>query len=129
MIAEVDKSLFPIITLKTLPVEISNQELEEYLLYQENLLKDTTEKIILIYNTDNSRFLSGDQTVRITNWSKENKALFKEKTLGTCVVSSSVLSNLMIKGIKLLMKSSFEAEVFSNMEDAIKWAQKQLETK
>ena len=124
MIAEVDDSLFPIIILNTLPVEISDQQLEEYLLFHEKLLKEAREKLIIIYNTDNSRYLSGDQTVRISKWSKNNQPLFLEKTLGSCVVTSTILSNLIIRALRFLMKSNFDAEIFSNMDQALIWAKK-----
>ena len=126
MIAEVDKSLYPIIIIKTLPVEISDTQLEDYLKMQEELLQEATQKIIFIYDTNNSRYLSGDQTVRISKWSKIKEQLFKEKCLGTCIVTSSVLSNLIVRIIKSLLKSRFEAKVFSNMDNAIKWASEQL---
>ncbi len=126
MIAEIDDSLFPIIILNMLPVEISDHGLEQYLLFQEKLLQETNQKLLLIYNNESARFLSGDQFVRISKWSKSKEALFKENTLSTCVVTSSILSNLVIKSLKILLKSTFKAKVFQNVDQAIYWSQEQL---
>ncbi len=129
MIVEVDTSLFPIIILKTLPVEVSDSDLEEHLAQFEKLLLEVPEKVIIIHDINKARFLSGDQMGRIRNWSIKNHALFQEKTLGSCIVSSSILSTLIIKAIGLLLKSSFTSEIFSSMEAAVSWAKKRLNEK
>jgi hypothetical protein len=126
---EVDSSLFPIIIFTTLPVEVSDKDVEEFLLFYKNLLLSSTEKVIIIHDINKSRFLSSDQMARIAEWSKENKPLFKETTLGNCIVSSSILSNLIIKAIRLLLKSTFDSEIFSTMEAAMIWAKSKLPEK
>jgi len=129
MIVEVDSSLFPIVIFKTLPVEVSDRDLEEYLLFFERFLEDAPEKIILIHDISKARFLSGDQMSKIKNWSIEKRPLFEKKQLGSCVVSSSILSTLIIKGIRFLLKSSFDSEIVSNMDTALSWAKKRLNEK
>jgi hypothetical protein len=66
---------------------------------------------------------------RIAKWSKEKKPLFTEKTIGNCIVSSSILSNLIIKAIRLLLKSTFDSEIFPTMEAAMIWAKSKLSEK
>jgi hypothetical protein len=127
MVLEADLSQFPIIILKSLPVEISDNDIEEYLQYLEKFLSEANEKVVIIYDVNLSRFINGDQTVRISKWAQEKHPLFKEKTLGTAVVTSSILSNLIIKGIRFLTKQQFDAEVFSNMEAAIAWGKKLIQ--
>lgn len=129
MIIEVDTSLFPIIIFKSLPVEVSDKDLDEFLSYFENLLLEASEKLIIIHDITKGRFISGDQMSRIRNWTILNQPHFAEKQLGSCIVSASVLSNLTIRGIRLLLKSSFKSEIFSNMESALSWAKKRLDEK
>jgi hypothetical protein len=129
MIVEVDTSLFPIIIFKSLPVEVSDNDLEEFLSYFEKILLEASEKLIIIHDITKGRFLSGDQMARIRNWTILHQSLFAEKQLASCTVSASVLSNLTIRGIRLLLKSSFKSEIFSNMESALSWAKKRLDEK
>ncbi|HVD98230.1 MAG TPA: hypothetical protein VNB90_08485 [Cytophagaceae bacterium] len=126
---EVDKTLYPIIIFRSLPVEVSDQDLEEYLMGLEKILREAPEKLVIIHDINKSRFLSGDQLSRIRKWSLDSKALFDEKTLATGVVSSSVLSSLIIKAIRFLLKSNFTSEIFSNMDTALSWAKKRLNEK
>jgi hypothetical protein len=126
---EVDSTLFPIIVFTTLPVEISDKDIDEFLLFYENMLLESKEKVIIIHDINKSRFLSSDQMSRIAQWSKKNKPLFTEKTLGNCIVSSSILSNLIIKAIKLLLKSTFDSEIYSTMDAAMIWAKSKLPKK
>lgn len=126
MIIEVDKSLFPIIIFKSLPVEISDKDLEEYLSFFEKFLLEAPEKLIIIHDISKGRFLSGDQLSRIRTWSISKQSLFVQKQIGSCVVSSSILSTLVIKAIRILLKSDFHSEIFSNMDIAKNWAQKRL---
>lgn len=126
MIIEVDDTQFPIIIFKTLPVEVSDNDLEEYLSFFEKLLREVPEKVIIIHDVNKSRFLSGDQITRIKNWGIAQRALFAEKTLDTAVVTSSVLSTLIVKTIRLLIKSDFQSEMFTNLDSALRWAKKRL---
>jgi hypothetical protein len=122
MIIEADSSHFPIIIFKSLPVEVSDVDLENTLSFYENFLQNVPSKVILIYEVSKVRFLSSDQITRISEWSKKNKTLFREKTIDTCVVSTSILSTLIMKAMKFMMKSSFKAEIYSSMSLAMQWA-------
>lgn len=126
MIAEVDNTHYPIVIFKMLPIEISDQNLENYLALIEKSLLESNQKLIIIYNNQDSRFLSGDQLVRISKWGSSKTALFQANTIGTCVVTSSILSNLILKSLKVLLKSNFNASVFSSMELALEWSKEQL---
>ena len=126
MIIEVDDTLFPIVIFKSLPVEVSDKDLEDYLSFFENFLLEASERMIIIHDINKGRFLSGDQLSRIRNWSISKQRLFAEKEIASCVVSSSILSTLIIKAIRILLKSDFHSEIFSNMDTALRWAQKKL---
>jgi hypothetical protein len=126
MIIEVDETLFPIVIFKSLPVEISDNDLEEYLSFFEKFLLEASERLVIIHDINKGRFLTGDQLSRIRNWSISKQNLFTEKKIASCVVSSSILSTLIIKAIRFLLKSDFHSEIFSNMDTAISWAQKRL---
>ncbi len=129
MFVEVDTTLFPIVIFKTLPVEVSDSDMEEYLSFFDNFLQEASEPIVIIHDINKARFITGDQMSRIRNWSLQHKQIFLQKNIKSCVVSSSILSTLIIKAIRLLLKSTFDSEIFSNMDTALSWAKKSLNEK
>jgi hypothetical protein len=104
-----------------LPITPTDADLDEYLEEQAVLLNGLNEKVILIYDINNSKFIGSEQRIKIGKWSKEKTPLFLEKTYGTCLVNTSVIANIIMKGI-FLFTGSQQTPIFSKMEEAIKWA-------
>jgi hypothetical protein len=60
------------------------------------------------------------------NWLKDNEALLKEKVEGMALVNTSAIIGIVIKGVFLIKKPTIPTEIFSNLDQAIKWSEEKL---
>jgi hypothetical protein len=127
MLVTIDKSRFPIILLTFQPVESTDKNVEDYLNEHLKLLQETPEKLFLIYDLNQGKYMSMDRRVRMARWAEKHSSLFKEKVMGLANVNTSVLANIVMKGFLLLIPVHMRPTMFTKISHALQYAEEVLE--
>lgn len=122
---EVDKTHYPVIIFSNKPVTATDSEIEAFLNLQLALIHEAKGKLVYIYDINQSKMMSSKQRIHIAKWSKENDEILN-KNVNSCIVNSSVLMTLMIKGIMIINKSIQQTKIFKTVPEALEWSKEYI---
>lgn len=123
-----DKSLFPIVVVKFKGGEISEKEFDAHLDRMYHLYSEH-DKILIVFDTSNAKYLSSTLRIKQGNWLKKHHKLLKDTIIAAVYVSSSVMMKMMLKGIFLVQTPAWEHKVVVNLDNGLEWAKEKLKEK
>jgi hypothetical protein len=123
---EIDKTNFPIVTIRMHNVEPSAQDFKIYLQEHLEMLSSTSEPVILIMDISNGKSLSSELRIEQGNWNKKNYDLLRSKMKGMVFVTKSLVMQFVIKAVCIIQKLPVDYLVVRDFSEAMNWAEGQL---
>ena len=125
-IANFDFSNLPIVVITVTPVEPTEATYDEFLRKMSKTVNEAVEKIAIITDLTQGKYLKSELRIKMGNWLKDNEVLLKEKVEVMCLVNKSAIVNIVIKGVFLIKKPAVPTQIFSTLEQAIQWSDEKL---
>ncbi len=124
----VDMSKFPLVHVRMQPKEPSNEEMDAYIDYYDQLHLQPKPFVLLMEFPQKMVFLKAEHRIKLGNWSKNNKE--KAKKCKACVfLVRNFFYNIIMKGVFLIQAPVNEYIVTDKMEKAEEWLSKTMENK
>jgi len=126
-IAKIDTSVPQRVLVTFHPVDGTVEEFQEYMEALINIIKNLKERSVVIFDGSNGKFIDSDCRMVIVQYLKENKTVYQEKVISSIAVTASSISTVVLKLLMPMMDKEIRSEVFSSLNDAIKWADRKID--
>jgi hypothetical protein len=118
---------WPIVITTPPPGTVTDQELQDYLDYYEQLVSERTGPYVEVLDLRYASGISPRQRHMLSQRMNEAQATFAAgRLMGTAMVFTSTFMRSLLTTIFWLRKSKHPSVVFSNVDEAIAWAEELL---
>ncbi|MFQ3575431.1 MAG: hypothetical protein SNJ77_03245 [Cytophagales bacterium] len=124
--AELITKDFPIILIKTNPIDPTPQQIEEFFKEVDDYLSQTEGDVVTISWNEKAVFISSEARILIGKKANEITEKHKTRTKASIIVSEGMVAQMMLKAIALVYKPMKDAIIVSKLEDGYKKAKEIL---
>ncbi|MDX2188407.1 MAG: hypothetical protein SFY32_00975 [Bacteroidota bacterium] len=120
-----DYSQLPIVVIDVQREPLSVEDFQVYLTEMEEMYKKH-ESVILIFDTEKAKYLSGEFRILQGNWIKAHKHTIAKQAQHMIFIISSPIINMILKAILIIQPLPAPHKVVKSKEEAIEFAHQLL---
>jgi len=115
----------PLFRIRFSAKEPSREEFEEYLQILDELYAKH-DKLALLFDASQVKYLSSELRIRQGEWLKENFEQMENQCAGVAYFLPNLMTRFILKGIFLVQKQAAPYKIVGSEEEGISWLKQQL---